>query len=96
MQDAPIRLAMIISIIHHTQRGFILVGDLGEMVSSIILLFAFDKTLGPALLRTSAILWENVMRHLKVRFSGFQYLLKRDDCTAGPFRAIPQGTTAQT
>ncbi|OJJ84302.1 uncharacterized protein ASPGLDRAFT_317592 [Aspergillus glaucus CBS 516.65] len=93
MQDAPMRLAMIRSIIHRTQRGFILVGDLGEMVSSIILLFAFDKTLGPALLRTSVIPWENVMRH-KVRFSEFQYLLMQDDCTAGPFRAIPQGTTA--
>lgn len=46
MNDPETRLDMVKSLLHHTQRGFIDIGDLGEMVSPIILLLAFDKAHG--------------------------------------------------
>lgn len=46
MKDSQTRLAMVDSLWSHTQRGLIHIGDLGEMVSMLILLYSFDKVHG--------------------------------------------------
>lgn len=51
MYDPMQRLAVVRAMLYHTQRGFINVGDVGEMTASMILLFAFDNAHGPGLPR---------------------------------------------
>ncbi|ODM19218.1 hypothetical protein SI65_05835 [Aspergillus cristatus] len=46
MKDPQTRLAMVDSLWSHTQRKLIHIGDLGEMVSMLILLYSFDKAHG--------------------------------------------------
>lgn len=46
MGSSEVRLSIVKALLHHTQRGFIDTGDIGELVGSIILLFCFDKAHG--------------------------------------------------
>lgn len=47
MRDPQKRLGVVKALHYHTQRGFISIGDIGEVVASMVLLFAFDNAHGP-------------------------------------------------
>ena len=51
MYDQNQRYAVVRAMLYHTQRGFINVGNVGEMTASMILLFAFDNAHGAGLPR---------------------------------------------
>ena len=51
MYDPKQRYAVVQAMLYHTQRGFIDVGNVGEMTASMILLFAFDNAHGAGLPR---------------------------------------------
>lgn len=55
MRSSEVRLSVVKAFLHHTQRGFINVGDIREMVGSMILLFAFDRAHGQGLPRPMAV-----------------------------------------
>lgn len=55
MRSSQVRLSVVKAFLHHTQSGFINVGDIGEMVGSMILLFAFDRAHGQGLPRPMVV-----------------------------------------
>ena len=55
MGSSEVRLSIAKALLHHTQSGIIDTGDIGELVGSIILLFAFDKAHGQSRPRPIAV-----------------------------------------
>ena len=73
--SSEVRLSIAKALLRHTQSGFIDTGDIGELVGSIILLFAFDKAHGQSRPRLIA-----VSDFFKSLFSDYAYKALNREC----------------